>query len=78
MPSLKFVPAERPEPIRAVAFPVTIDGRPHLSTVRVWAEGDSARCRLCPVCSAASDVCCLTSTVPSSSAARGPGPFLSE
>lgn len=53
---LPFNPLQ-PMPIRTLVARMDVAGTTVTGVTRLWKEGDCARCRLCPECAAADNVC---------------------
>jgi hypothetical protein len=49
----------QPRPIQTLVVCMDVGGGTVTGIARVWKKGDPARCRLCPECAAADDVCML-------------------
>jgi hypothetical protein len=62
----------RPLPIRCMTARVRLDnGQLMTAITRIWRDGDTPRCRLCPVCTADDNLCViLTNTFKPGDVAR--------
>jgi hypothetical protein len=62
----------RPMPVRCMTARVQLDaGQLWTAITRVWLDGDTSRCRLCPLCTADDNLCViLTNTFKPGDVAR--------